>query len=85
MPSGFEGVRSGQNPSRKSPQANFAPFEVKMADFPQLAEDLLSKTSHPAAQKEHWSPSYQTTSPQTLATSWKVNSCFVKTSDVSQF
>ncbi|XP_013879682.1 selenocysteine insertion sequence-binding protein 2 [Austrofundulus limnaeus] len=71
---GSEGIRSAPNPARKSAQANFVPFEVKMADFPALAGDSLSKTAHPAAQTEHRGRSYQTTSPQTLATSWKSGS-----------
>uniref|UniRef100_A0A1A7Y0L4 SECIS binding protein 2 n=2 Tax=Iconisemion striatum TaxID=60296 RepID=A0A1A7Y0L4_9TELE len=67
---GFRNVRSAPTTARKSPaQTHFVPFEVKMADFPELAGDAQTKGS----QKECWGPSPQTTRPQTQAqtTTWK--------------
>lgn len=76
-PSGFRGVRSAPNPamSSKPAQADMVPFEVKMADFPELAGVSLGKAGPPLVQKECWGPAPSSTSPQTQtsAPAWKVN------------
>uniref|UniRef100_A0A1A8GRR2 SECIS binding protein 2 n=1 Tax=Nothobranchius korthausae TaxID=1143690 RepID=A0A1A8GRR2_9TELE len=66
---GFRNVKSAPTAARKSPAlTHFVPFEVKMADFPELAGDAQINVS----QKECWGPSLRTTSPQTHApTTWK--------------
>ncbi|XP_069034395.1 selenocysteine insertion sequence-binding protein 2 isoform X1 [Embiotoca jacksoni] len=72
---GFRGTRSAPNSAGKSKPAptNLVPFEVKMADFPELAGISLRKAAPPVAQKECWGPSPPSTDPQTpkLASSWK--------------
>ncbi|KAF7200750.1 transcript variant X3 [Nothobranchius furzeri] len=67
---GFRNVKSAPTAARTSPAlTHFVPFEVKMADFPELAGDAQIKVS----QKESWGPSLHTASPQTQAptTTWK--------------
>ncbi|XP_027888865.1 selenocysteine insertion sequence-binding protein 2 isoform X3 [Xiphophorus couchianus] len=70
---GFRHVRSAPASGRKSTPAlaDFVPFEVKMADFPELAGILQKSTSHAGAQKDCWGPSPQCTNPQTQTTSQK--------------
>ncbi|KAM4745790.1 selenocysteine insertion sequence-binding protein 2-like isoform 2-T2 [Anableps anableps] len=70
---GFRHVRSAPASGRKSAPAlaDFAPFEVKMADFPELAGILQKTAAHAGAQKDCWGPTPQCTSPQTQTTSWK--------------
>ncbi|XP_047448053.1 selenocysteine insertion sequence-binding protein 2-like [Mugil cephalus] len=65
---GFRGAKSAPN-SSKPTQTNLVPFEVKMADFPELVGLSLPKT----AQKETCSPSPSSASPLTpnLASSIK--------------
>lgn len=74
---GFRHVRSAPASGRKSTPAlaDFVPFEVKMADFPELAGLLQKSTSHAGAQKDCWGPSPQCTNPQTQTTSQKVSFC----------
>ncbi|XP_071339744.1 selenocysteine insertion sequence-binding protein 2 [Trachinotus anak] len=73
---GFRGVRSAPNSAGRSKpaQTDLAPFEVKMADFPELAGVSLGKARPPLVQKECWSRPPPSTSPQTQtsASSWKV-------------
>uniref|UniRef100_A0A3P8T1C5 SECIS binding protein 2 n=1 Tax=Amphiprion percula TaxID=161767 RepID=A0A3P8T1C5_AMPPE len=75
---GLRGTRSAPNSAGKSKPAttNFVPFEVKMADFPELAGVSRSKAPPPppaAAQKECWGPNPPSMSPHApkLASSWK--------------
>ncbi|XP_041855947.1 selenocysteine insertion sequence-binding protein 2-like isoform X2 [Melanotaenia boesemani] len=71
---GFRGARSAPNSARKSTpvQTNSDEFEVKMADFPELAGVSLNKAARPARQKED--PNPRAASPQTpnLGSSWRV-------------
>ncbi|KAM9393290.1 selenocysteine insertion sequence-binding protein 2-like [Pholidichthys leucotaenia] len=63
----LRGDRSAPN-SRGKPnptQKNFVSFEVKLADFPELAGVSTDKTATPAAQKERWGPSPPSTTPPT--------------------
>ncbi|KAM6930853.1 selenocysteine insertion sequence-binding protein 2-like [Xenentodon cancila] len=72
---GFRGARSAPNFAGKSTPAekNLAPFEVKMADFPELTGVSVSRAALPVAQKECWGSSSQSSSSQTpdLAASWR--------------
>uniref|UniRef100_A0A3Q1G265 Selenocysteine insertion sequence-binding protein 2-like n=1 Tax=Acanthochromis polyacanthus TaxID=80966 RepID=A0A3Q1G265_9TELE len=74
---GFRGSRSAPNSAVKSKpaQTNFVPFEVKMADFPELAGVSRSQAPPPpaTAQKECWGPNRPSTSPHAskLVSSWK--------------
>ncbi|MEQ2224239.1 hypothetical protein ILYODFUR_005455 [Ilyodon furcidens] len=72
-PSGFRHVRSAPASGRKSTPAlaDFVPFEVKMADFPELAVVLQKTAAHAEAQKDLRGPSLHCTSPETQTTSWK--------------
>ncbi|KAM7019120.1 selenocysteine insertion sequence-binding protein 2-like [Tautogolabrus adspersus] len=65
---GVRGARSAQNPAEKSKPSEPAsiPFEVKMTDFPELADVTRSKAGPPHVQKECWGPF-----SQRLASSWK--------------
>ncbi|XP_041855948.1 selenocysteine insertion sequence-binding protein 2-like isoform X3 [Melanotaenia boesemani] len=71
---GFRGARSAPNSARKSTpvQTNSDEFEVKMADFPELAGVSLNKAARPARQKED--PNPRAASPQTpnLGSSWRI-------------
>ncbi|XP_008292375.1 selenocysteine insertion sequence-binding protein 2 [Stegastes partitus] len=76
---GFRGTRSAPNSAGKSKpaQTNLVPFEVKMADFPELAGVSRSKAAPPpgaaAHQRACWASNPPPTSPQApkLASSWK--------------
>ncbi|XP_072243604.1 selenocysteine insertion sequence-binding protein 2 [Leuresthes tenuis] len=72
---GFRGARSAPNSARTSMpvESNLATFEVKMADFPELAGVSLSKATVPVVQKDCWGPSPLSTSPQSpiLASSFR--------------
>ncbi|XP_069379529.1 selenocysteine insertion sequence-binding protein 2 isoform X2 [Paralichthys olivaceus] len=72
---GFRGARSAMNSAgtSKPAQTNLVPFEVKMADFPELAGVPLSKAAPPLLQKECWGPIPPSMSPQTPppASTWK--------------
>ncbi|MED6238444.1 hypothetical protein ATANTOWER_021452 [Ataeniobius toweri] len=72
-PSGFRHVRSAPASGRKSTPAlaDFVPFEVKMADFPELAVVLQKTAAHAEAQKDLRGPSLHCTSQETQTTSWK--------------
>ena len=76
LTSGFRGARSAPNSARTLTPAetNLAAFEVKMADFPELAGVSLSKAIAPVIQKDCWGPSPLSTSPQSpmLASSFRV-------------
>ncbi|XP_056231892.1 selenocysteine insertion sequence-binding protein 2-like [Seriola aureovittata] len=73
---GFRGARSAPNSAGRSKpaQTDFVPFEVKMADFPELAGVSLGKAGASLVQKECWGPAPPSTSPQTQTSSsaWKV-------------
>ncbi|XP_040897407.1 selenocysteine insertion sequence-binding protein 2-like [Toxotes jaculatrix] len=70
-----KGARSAPNSARRSKptQTNLVPFEVKMADFPELAGVSLGRAGPPLVQKECWGPAPQSTSSQMqMSTSaWK--------------
>ncbi|XP_034452162.1 selenocysteine insertion sequence-binding protein 2-like [Hippoglossus hippoglossus] len=72
---GFRGTRSATNSAgtSKPAQTNLVPFEVKMADFPELAGFPPSKAAPSLLQKECWGPIPPPMSPQTQppASTWK--------------
>lgn len=72
---GFKGSRPAPNSAGtpKPAKTNFVPFEVKMADFPELAGVPLGKAGPPVLQKECWGPTLPSPSPrmQTSASDWK--------------
>lgn len=72
---GFRGARSAPNSSGRSKpaQTDLVPFEVKMADFPELAGVTLGRAGPPVVQKECWGPNPPSVSPQTQksASPWK--------------
>ncbi|XP_026178033.1 selenocysteine insertion sequence-binding protein 2 [Mastacembelus armatus] len=72
---GLRSTRSAPNSAGKSESAlnDLVPFEVKMADFPELSGVLLSKANLPIVQKECWGPFTTATTPQTqtLPSAWK--------------
>ncbi|XP_040010729.1 selenocysteine insertion sequence-binding protein 2-like isoform X2 [Xiphias gladius] len=72
---GFRDARSAPNSAGRSKpaQTNFVPFEVKMADFPELAGVSLGRAGPPLVQKECWGPTPASKSPQmqTSASAWK--------------
>ncbi|XP_012733929.2 selenocysteine insertion sequence-binding protein 2 isoform X2 [Fundulus heteroclitus] len=68
---GFRHVRSAPASGRISAPADFVPFEVKMADFPELAGGLQKTAAHAGAQKACWGPDPPCSSPQIQVTSWK--------------
>lgn len=63
---GFGGARSAQNSAGRSnpTQTNLASFEVKMADFPELAGVPLSRAGTPLIQKQCWGTNPTSVSPQ---------------------
>ncbi|XP_061585562.1 selenocysteine insertion sequence-binding protein 2-like isoform X2 [Cololabis saira] len=69
------GARSAPNLAGKSTPAdkNLAPFEVKMADFPELAGVSASRAALPVARKESWGSSSRSAGSQTpdRAVSWR--------------
>ncbi|KAK2837926.1 hypothetical protein Q5P01_015138 [Channa striata] len=71
---GYRGTRSAPNSAEKSKseQIDSVPFEVKMADFPELAGVSSSKAQPPLAQKECWGPT--PTTPQKPNSTWKLGS-----------
>lgn len=75
---GFKDTRSAPTSAGKPKpaQTNSVPFEVKMADFPELGGVSVAKAAPPVAQKECWGQSPPFTSSQTpkLASSWMVSS-----------
>ncbi|XP_053277730.1 selenocysteine insertion sequence-binding protein 2 [Pleuronectes platessa] len=72
---GFRGTRSATNSAgtSKPAQTNLVPFEVKMADFPELAGFPPSRAPPSLLQKERWGPVPPPVSPQTQppASTWK--------------
>ncbi|XP_062273629.1 selenocysteine insertion sequence-binding protein 2-like [Scomber scombrus] len=74
---GFRGARSAPNSAGRSKpaQTDLAPFEVKMADFPELAGVPLGRAGPPLVQKECWGPNPPSVRPQTQkpASSWKTD------------
>eukprot|EP00064_Thunnus_orientalis_P018226 superscaffoldBa00004124_g18320 len=64
---GFRGARSATNSAgrTKPAQTDLVPFEVKMADFPELAGVSLGRAGPPLVQKECWGPNPPSVSPQT--------------------
>ncbi|XP_017267880.1 selenocysteine insertion sequence-binding protein 2 isoform X2 [Kryptolebias marmoratus] len=64
--------KKGFDGPRKPTQADSVPFEVKMADFPELSGDPQPKS---AQEEESWGPGCLTASPrmQTPTTSWKAD------------
>ncbi|KAM9858319.1 selenocysteine insertion sequence-binding protein 2-like isoform 2-T2 [Aulostomus maculatus] len=63
---GVRGARSAPNSAGRSKptQTNLVPFEVKMADFPELAGVSLGRTGTPVIQKECWGPNLSSVSHQ---------------------
>ncbi|GAA6218700.1 selenocysteine insertion sequence-binding protein 2 isoform X1 [Lates japonicus] len=72
---GFRDARSAPNFSGrpKPAQTDLVQFEVKMADFPELAGVSLGKAGPPLVQRECWGPTPPSTRPQmhVSASAWK--------------
>ncbi|KAK5870855.1 hypothetical protein PBY51_003767 [Eleginops maclovinus] len=73
---GFGSARSAANfaGNSKPAKTDFAPFEVKMTDFPELAGGPLGKPGPPIVSRERWGltpPQTLSPQPQTSASSWK--------------
>ncbi|XP_028269204.1 selenocysteine insertion sequence-binding protein 2-like isoform X2 [Parambassis ranga] len=70
---GFRGTRSAPTSAGKAKpaQTHMPAFEVKMADFPELAGIPQSRAAPPVSQKECWGLSSPPVSPQMLKSPWK--------------
>lgn len=68
---GFKGTRSAPTSAGKPKpaQTNSVPFEVKMADFPELGGVSVAKAA-PTVRKECWDPPFTSSQTPKLASSW---------------
>lgn len=81
---GFRDPRSALDSEGKSKpvQANLAPFEVRMNDFPELAGVSLGKAGPPLLQSACWGLTPQSTNPPTQTPAFSKKVSDLKTPDV---